>query len=60
MINLCLQKANSKRVRKVTVQFENLLQTYVVTKYYCIFFIDRGAKFGKEKGKIVFRHENIL
>jgi len=60
-IDLCLQQANSKRARKVTmITFGNLLQTYVVTKYSCILFIARGAKLGKEKGKIGFRHENIL
>lgn len=60
-IDLCLQQANSKRVRKVRmITFGNLLQMYVVTKYSCIFFIARGVKLGKEKGKIVFLHENIL
>jgi len=61
MIDLCLQQANSKMVLRVTaITFGNLLQTYVITKYSCIFFIARGAKLDKEKGKIVFLHENIL
>jgi len=59
--DLCLQQDNSKRVLRVTmITFGNLLQTYVVTKYSCIFFIALGAKLEKEKGKIVFLHENIL
>lgn len=60
-MDLCLQQANSNSVRKVTmITFENLLQTYVVTKDSCIFFIAHGAKHGKEKDKIVFHHENIF
>jgi len=59
--DLCLQQANSRSVRKVTmITFGNLLQTQVIKKYYCIFFIAHRAKLGKEKGKIVFHHENIL
>jgi hypothetical protein len=52
-IVLFLQQANNKRAHKVNN--DNIWKLTAV-----IFFTARGIKLGKEKGKIVFRHENIL